>query len=91
MLIVRLVFSIGLGIGDTIDLKMIDKAKKRLLLRRAAWYLAMSLCLAVAVFIVNRSFSVSVLIGATYFLYSVRGLYSYYIRLRGAMKDEGLS
>jgi len=58
------------------------ESRKVLLAKRAAIDLIIALGVSALMYIITRNVSVAALIGVAYFLYSLRGLYSYYVRLR---------
>jgi len=59
-----------------------------LLTKRAAIDLIIALGVSALIYIITRNVSISALIGAVYLLYSLRGLYSYYVRLRNKARNN---
>jgi len=59
-----------------------------LLTKRAAIDLIIALGVSALIYIITRNVSISALIGAVYLLYSLRRLYSYYVRLRNKARNN---
>jgi hypothetical protein len=58
------------------------ESRRKLLGKRTGIDLIIALAVSILMYIITRNVPISALIGAVYFLYSLRGLYSYYVRLR---------
>ena len=52
------------------------------LFKMAVVNLAISIIIAIVVYILSKDLSVSIFVGFAYFMYSLRGLYSYIVRTR---------
>ena len=63
-------------------------SRRLLLAKRAAIDLIIALGVSALIYIISRNVSISALIGAVYLLYSLRGLYSYYVRLRNKARNN---
>ena len=62
--------------------KIMAESRKLLLAKRAGIDLIIALGVSALMYIIIKNVSISALIGMAYFLYSLRGLYSHYARLR---------
>ena len=62
--------------------------KKLAIIKNAFIYIATSIILSVAVFVLSGSLSVSLIIGFAYFLYSLSAIYMYYQEISRETKEE---